>query len=253
MRTLVILNSFWDPMRSQNKFWMTRKRILITSQEIIQQLKSMKNAQNVEGMKRFGINGGEMLGIPAPDRRSVSKQFLRLHKKELEYRHKIAQELWDSGVHEAMMMASDIDMPTLVTEAQMEAWANDFNSWDIVDQTCGTLFDKTLFAFGKASQWAQREEEFVRRAGFALMAWLAIHDKQASDEKLARFFPLIELYSTDERNFVKKAVNWALRQIGKRNANLKKEALKISEKLKNSPDKTAHWIGSDAYRELINR
>ncbi len=204
----------------------------MTSSEIIKRLKEMANPKNVEGMARFGIKGGKMLGISAPDRRAVSKEFLSIHKKELDYRHTVAQELWDSGIHEAMMMASDIDAPSLVTESQMDAWAKDFYSWDLVDQTCGTLFDKTPFAYQKASEWAKRDEEFVRRASFALMAWLAAHDKKAADSQFEPFFDLIEKYATDERNFVRKAVNWALRQIGKARPNLKSQALEIALKLK---------------------
>lgn len=218
--------------------------------EIIQRLKSMANPKNVAGMARFGISGGEMLGISAPDRRAVSKQFLQLHRSDHEYRHRVAQELWDCGIHEAMMMAADIDVPSLVTIKQMEAWVKDFYSWDLVDQTCGTLFDKTPFAYEKAVQWAKRDQEFVRRAGFAMMAMLAVHDKVAPDAKLTQFFPLIEKYADDDRNFVKKAVNWALRQIGKRNSALRKQALVVSQRLIERPEPSARWIGRDAYREL---
>jgi 3-methyladenine DNA glycosylase AlkD len=147
-----------------------------------------------------------------------------------------------------------MDDPRLVTRRQMDSWAKDFDSWDICDQVCSNLFDQTPYAYQKAVQWAKRPEEYVRRAGFVLMAALSVHDKQASDEKLLKFFLLIEKYSTDGRNFVKKAVNWALRQMGKRrNSKLRKPAMALAAKLSKADSAAARWIGKDAYRELKSR
>jgi len=159
--------------------------------------------------------------------------------------------LWASGLHEARILASMIDDPRLVSEHQMETWVKDFDSWDICDQVCGNLFDKTPSAFQKAVEWCHREPEFVRRAGFVMMAELAVHDKQAPDEVFLPFFPLIKQYATDERNFVKKAVNWALRQIGKRDATLRASALEWAEQIRAMDSKTAQWIAKDAMKELL--
>jgi 3-methyladenine DNA glycosylase AlkD len=214
-----------------------------TTDEILARLRSLASPEDVAGMARFGINPQGTLGI--------SIYTLRKLLKEIERSHALALDLWPCGVHEARILASYIDRPEWVSEAQMEAWALDFDSWDIVDQVCD-LFDKTPFAYPKALQWSSRSEEFVKRAGFALMAGLAVHDKQAADEQLAQFLPVILRESGDERNFVKKAVNWALRNIGKRNAVLHQLACQTAAQLAESSDKTARWIGHDALRELEN-
>jgi 3-methyladenine DNA glycosylase AlkD len=164
--------------------------------------------------------------------------------------HALAQRLWASGVHEARLLASMIDQPEMVTEAQLESWVRDFNSWDVCDQCCSNLFDKTKFAHEKAIDWSKREEEFVKRAGFVLMAALAVHDKKAADEDFLKFLPIVKRESTDERNFVKKAVNWALRQIGKRNLNLNKAAIQTAEEIQQIDSGSARWIAADAIREL---
>lgn len=213
--------------------------------EVIAILKAHANPLNVEGMVRFGINSDNLLGISIP--------FLRQLAKEIGKDHDMAQQLWESGIHEARILAAFVDKPEWVTEEQMEAWVADFDSWDVCDQVCGNLFDKTPWAYEKALAWAEREEEFVRRAGFAIMAMLAVHDKKATDEQLAQFFALIMRYATDERNFVKKAVNWALRQIGKRNPELGKVALSVAEELAMSPHATARWVGKDAVREFYKK
>ena len=163
----------------------------------------------------------------------------------------LALELWASGLHEARILASMIDDLRLVSEHQMEAWVKDFDSWDICDQVCGNLFDKTPYAFQKAVEWCHREPELVRRAGFVMMAELAVHDRLASDEALLPFFPLMKQYAIDERNFVKKAVNWALRQIGKRNAALRASALEWAEQIRAMDSKPAQWIANDAIKELL--
>jgi 3-methyladenine DNA glycosylase AlkD len=210
--------------------------------EIINYLKSLSNEQNKEGQARFGINTEKSFGINIPVLRNLAKQY----KKQ----HELALQLWSTGYHEARILAVFIDDYRQVTEQQMEAWAADFNSWDLCDQCCGNLFDKTPFTYDKATAWAAREEEFVRRAGFTLMATLAVHDKKAPDEKFFHFFSLIEQFAFDERNFVKKAVNWALRQMGKRSLVLHKKATATAEKLLLQKHKSARWIATDALREL---
>jgi 3-methyladenine DNA glycosylase AlkD len=145
-----------------------------------------------------------------------------------------------------------IDVPEKVTETQLERWVKDFDSWDVCDQCCSNLFDKTKFAHKKAIEWSKRREEFVKRAGFVLMATLAVHDKEADNQKFMRFLPIIKREATDERNFVKKAVNWALRQIGKRNSALNKIAIQTAKKIQKIDSKSARWIASDAIRELTS-
>jgi 3-methyladenine DNA glycosylase AlkD len=211
--------------------------------EIIDRLKSLESPAYREGMARYGINTHNALGI--------SIYTLRKIAKEVGYDHSLAQNLWKTGIHEARILASYIDEPELVTEEQMEGWVSDFDSWDVCDQVCD-LFDKTPFAYKKAISWSERPEEFVKRAGFALMAGLAVHDKKASDEKLAQFFPIIARESLDDRNFVKKAVNWALRNLGKRNQNLNRMAIETARTILNNDNRTARWIASDALRELTS-
>ena len=212
--------------------------------EVVALLKKERNPNNIAGMARFGINPKNTLGIPIP--------FLRALAKKIGKDHALAQQLWKTKIHEARLLAGFIDDHKLVTVKQMDSWVKDFDSWDICDQVCSSLFDKTPFAYQKTKQWARDKREFVRRAGFAMMACLAVHDKQAPDGKLAQFFSLIEKYSTDERNFVKKAVNWALRQIGKRkNSELRVPAIALAKKLAASDSPAARWNGKDALRELV--
>lgn len=210
--------------------------------DIIEKLKKQSSAKNVEGMVRFGISSKNTLGVSMP--------ILRKMAKEIGKDHKLALELWQTKIHEAKILAGLIDVPALVTKKQMDAWASDFDSWDVCDQVCMNLFDKTLFAFDKAKEYSQKEKEFVKRTGFALMASLALHDKKANDSQFNEFFPFILKASTDERNFIKKAVNWALRQIGKRNLKLNKQAIEIVKKIQKIDSKTAKWIANDALREL---
>src|SRR5215471_395054 len=216
--------------------------LFMTSDQIIANLKQHANAQAVEGMARFGIRPAQALGVSIPTLRKMAKEIGR--------NHALALALWDSGIHEARILASMIDEPTLVSTQQMEEWVNAFDSWDVCDQVCGNLFDKTPYAYQKAKEWCQQEKEFVRRAGFVLMAELAVHDKQAQDEAFVQFFPLIKRYAGDERNFVKKAVNWALRQIGKRNSHLRTLALECAYEIQGMDSKTAHWVAKDALKEL---
>ena len=211
---------------------------------VIKRLESMSKPENREGMSRFGIKTEKAFGISMPELRKLAK--------EIDKDHELALELWDTGYHEAQILAALIDDPRLVTEGQMDKWAAAFDSWDVCDQCCMNLFDKTQFSYGKALAWSRDEREFVRRAGFALMASLAIHDKKAPDTVFELFFPFIVLCSTDDRNYVKKSVNWALRQIGKRNSELNKKAIAVSKEIQGLDSKTARWIAADALRELQN-
>ncbi len=210
--------------------------------DIVQKLKYLSDPEAVKGMARFGINPENTYGVSIPDLRKIAK--------ETGKNHTLAQQLWVSGVHEARILASMIEEPEMVTNAQLESWVKDLDSWDVCDQCCSNLFDKTQFAYQKAEAWSKREEEFVKRAGFALMAVLAVHDKKATDEEFLKFLPIIKRESTDDRNLVKKAVNWALRQIGKRNLNLNGMAIKIIREIQQIDSKSARWIASDAIREL---
>ena len=210
--------------------------------DIIQKLKSLSDPEAVKGMARFGINPENTCGVSIPALRKMAK--------EIGVDHDLAQRLWASKIHEARILASMIDDPKLITEAQMDAWVNDFDSWDVCDQCCSNLLDKTKFAYGKAYEWSKREEEFVKRAGFTLIATLAVHDKKAPDDDFLNFLPIIKRDATDDRNLVKKAVNWALRQIGKRNLDLNKLAIKTAEEIQQVDSRSAKWIASDAMREL---
>lgn len=212
--------------------------------KILQRLKAFANPDAVAGMARFGINPKNTYGISIPTLRKLAK--------EIGKDHLLAQQLWSSGIHEARILASMIDDPKLVTEKQMEKWVKDFDSWDVCDQCCGNLFDKTLFAYQKAIEWSGKEKEFIKRAGFALMAWLAFHDRKAGDREFTKFLPTIIRESTDERNFVKKSVNWALRQIGKRNRSLNKRAINAAKEIQKIDSKAARWIAADALRELTS-
>ncbi len=212
--------------------------------EIIRELKAHASPDNVAGMARFGINPHQALGI--------SMVALRQLAKRIGKNHALAQELWASGIHEARILACLVDEPAKVDEAQLERWVKDFDSWDVCDQCCGNLFDKTPYAYRKAVQWSKRDEEFVKRAGFVLMASLAVHDKQARDAAFEKFLPAIKRGADDPRNFVKKAVNWALRQIGKRNRHLNERALETAREIQALESSAARWIAADARRELTS-
>jgi 3-methyladenine DNA glycosylase AlkD len=212
--------------------------------EVIQRLKSLSDPEAVKGMARFGINPENTYGVSIPNLRRIAK--------EAGKDHALAQELWASGIHEAKILASMVDEPKAVTEEQLEAWVKDFDSWDVCDQVCMNLFDRVPLAWQKVGDWSQREEEFVKRAAYTLVACLAWHDKEAGDEKFVALLPVIVKGSTDERNFVKKAVNWALRHIGKRNSSLNKVAIKTAEEIKGIDSRAARWIAADALRELTS-
>ena len=215
---------------------------MASSKELLKILHSKANTKNVEGMAKFGMTSTKRLGISVPDMRKIAKQ----NGKD----HAVAMELWDTGIPEAQIVAALIAEPEKLTEGQMEHWVKDFNSWDVCDQVCMNLFDKTPLAWKKIYDWSEREEEFVKRAAFSLIACMAWHIKTLPDEKLIELFPLIKREATDERNFVKKAVNWALRHIGKKNKTLNKAAISLAKEIKQIDSKSARWIASDAIREL---
>jgi 3-methyladenine DNA glycosylase AlkD len=211
-------------------------------EEVIRKLKRLRDPRAIEGMARFGIVGTGRLGISIPELRRMARR--------IGTDHGLALKLWRSGIPDARILAALVDDPSRVTERQMERWVKDFDSWDVCDQVCSNLFDRTSLAKTKAVEWSGREAEFVKRAGFVLMAAMAVHDKQSADSVFRRFFPIIKREATDGRNFVKKAVNWALRQIGKRNITLNREAIKLAGEIKKIDSKAARWIASDALREL---
>lgn len=213
--------------------------------DIIKQLKKHSVPERKADFLRFGINIDNTLFIKMPILRDIAKSIGK--------NHKLADDLWKTGVHEARIVACLIDNPDKVTEKQMEKWVKDFNSWDICDQCCNNLFRKTIFAHQKAVEWSSRKEEYVKRAGFVMMAVLAVHDKKAKDNVFLKFLKIAEKKSTDERNFVKKAVNWAIRQIGKRNPVLNEKAIEISSKIEQKPFKSARWVAKDALRELNSK
>lgn len=210
--------------------------------DIIKELKKLANPKNVEGMARFGINPKDTLGIPMPDIRKLAKKIGKDHE--------LALKLYASGIHEAKILAAMVAEPDKLTEKQMENWVLGIDSWDVCDQVCMNLFEKTPLAFKKIKDWSQRKEEFVKRTAFSLIACLAWHDKEMKDEEFIKFFPIIKKASIDNRNFVRKAVNWALRHIGKRNKNLNKEAIKLAREILKIDSKSAQWIAKDAIREL---
>jgi 3-methyladenine DNA glycosylase AlkD len=210
--------------------------------EILTQLEALANPKALAEMKRVGIATNNTYGIAVPQLRQLAQT--------IGTDHRLAQALWVTGSLDARIIASLIDDPQQVTERQMERWVKDFDNWAVCDGCCGNLFDQTPWAYEKAVTWTKREAEYVRRAGFALMAYLAVHAKAAKDERFVAFLPVIQAGATDERNFVKKAVNWALRQIGKRNAKLNKAAIKTARAIQRMDSKAARWVAADALREL---
>ena len=213
----------------------------MTVTEVVARLRGMGNARNVAGMARFGIATKGTLGISIYDLRPLAR--------EIGIDHRLAQQLWATGLHEARILAGFIEDPGQMTEAQMERWVRDFDSWDVCDQVT-EVFVRTPFAGRKIRQWAQRDEEFVKRAAFAMISELAWHDKTASDATFEPFLKLIAGAADDERNYVRKAVNWALRNIGKRNAALNRRAIAVARGLQRRKSRSARWIASDALREL---
>jgi 3-methyladenine DNA glycosylase AlkD len=216
--------------------------IRVTAAEILDALRAQANPNNVAGMARYGISTNGTLGVSMVEIRRLARQSGR--------NHELAAELWASGIHEARILATIVDQPAHVTRRQMNQWARDFDSWDVCDQACLNLFRYSPFAWALASKWSGAEREFVRRAGFALIAGLAVKAKDAPDEQFEAFLPLIAGAATDPRNMVKKAVNWALRSIGKRNLHLRRAAIAAAENIRTLDSPAARWIASDALREL---
>jgi len=212
------------------------------AREVVRTLERMGDPQRRDGMARYGIDTSRALGISVTELRPLAR--------DLGHDHDLAAALWASGVHEARILASLVDEPARVSQAQMDAWVADLDSWDVCDAVCGNLFDRTPFALDKAVEWSAREPEFEKRAGFALMAWAAVHRKDLPDRAFASLLPLIRERSADDRNYVKKAVSWALRQIGKRSAGLNTKAIRTAEQIERLDARSSRWIARDALREL---
>jgi 3-methyladenine DNA glycosylase AlkD len=215
-----------------------------SSNSILNQLHTLANPANVAGMAHYGINPEHALGISIPTLRKMAK--------EIGKNPTLAEELWDSGIHEARLLAVLISDPKQVSEEQVDRWVCDIDSWDLCDGFCNNLLYRTPFAVQKAIVWSDRPETYIRRAAFSLMASIAVHHKQLPDEQFEVFLALVYKQSTDDRNYVKKAVNWALRQIGKRNANLNQKAMKMAQQIQQLDSKAARWIAADALGELTN-
>lgn len=209
---------------------------------VVTSLKRLGTKKTREGMARYAIPYDNAFGVSVGNIRKLGK--------ELGRNHELALALWKTGWYEARMLAAFVDDPTLVTPAQMDAWCKDFDNWAICDTLCFHIWDRTPHAFRKIGVWSKRREEFVKRAAFALLASVALHDKQAEDEAFMRTLPLIERAANDQRNFVKKGVSWALRAVGKRNAKLKDAALQLARRMANSNEPAARWIGKDTLRDL---
>jgi len=202
----------------------------------------MSTEHDRENLARFGITAPKAFGVSMANIQALAK---RLGKS-----HDLAAALWDTGWYEVRLLTSFVDEPARVTPEQMDCWCRDFDNWGICDTLCFHLFDRTPHAWSKVAPWSEERDEFVKRAAFALLASLAGHDKRATDEPFLDSLPLIERAATDERNFVKKGVSWALRMIGRRNAALNAAALEVARRLAASPDAAARWIGKDALKDF---
>ena len=216
--------------------------------DILKELTELGSPSDVAVMARFAIPTDNAFGIRAPELKKFAKEV----KKQADDRHALALELWKTGIYEARAVAFLIDNPKLVTRKQMDTWSEDFDNWATVDGACSYLFCRTPFAYEKAVEWTGKNPEFIKRAAFSLIAYLAVHDKRAPDDKLAEFLPLIEKHADDGRNFVKKAVNWSLRQIGKRSLDLNASAIETANRIKLQDSRSARWIAADALRELTS-
>jgi 3-methyladenine DNA glycosylase AlkD len=214
-------------------------------QKIINELKSHAKPGAIEGMARYGIVAEKVIGVPAP---IVHRLAHRIGKN-----HVLADKLWATGIYDARILAALIDDENLVTKNQMDLWASDFNNWAICDGCCIHLFVYTPHAIDKALIWSRKNKEYVKRAGFTLMASIAVHNKEAPDKLFKTFLKIIEEESPDERNSVKKAINWALRQIGKRKLSLNVSAICTAYKIKELDCASSRWIAADALRELQSR
>ena len=213
-----------------------------TCARVLKELRALGKQRNVDGMARYGIRAKVVYGVAKPEMDELAR---RIGKD-----HRLALELWSSGVHDARILAGMIDLPREVSAGQMERWVRDFDNWDVCDGTCCHLFVFAAPAWKKAVAWSRRDPEFIKRAGFALMAYLAYRDKPATDLQFRRLLPLIEREAYDDRNFVRKAVNWALRNIGKRSLRLNREATRAAARIRRQGSRSARWIAADALREL---
>ncbi|MGD0818420.1 MAG: DNA alkylation repair protein [Methanomassiliicoccales archaeon] len=212
-------------------------------EEVIAHFEANRSEINRDGMSRYGIKVDQAFGMSMVELRSLAKTIGKDHQ--------LALDLWETGFHESRLLSTIIDVPSKVTEEQMEHWVSGFDSWDVCDQCCSNLFSRTPFATRKAKEWVRRDEEYVKRAGFVLMAALAVHDKKAADGLFLDFLLTIDSdVADDDRPFVRKAVNWALRQIGKRNVRLQEAAISTAESVRSRGTKSARWIAADALREL---
>ena len=212
--------------------------------EVLKKLEAHARPDQLEGMARYGMRGEKRLGVAIP--------VLRKMAKEIGKDHGLALRLWKIGIPDAMILAAMVDDPTEVTEKQMEQWVVDIDSWDVCDQLCMNLLEKVPFALKKIGAWSKRDEEFVKRVAFAMLACIAWHEKDATDSKFIKLLPLIKKGAADERNMVKKAVSWALRNIGKRNPALNAIAIKTAKELQQMDGKAARWIASAAIRDLTS-
>ena len=215
---------------------------MASEKDVLDRLQSKAQPEQLKGMAKYGMAVEQRLGVSVPDMRKLAK--------EIGKDHKLALDLWRTGIAEARIVAAMVDEPAKLTEEQMEGWVKGIDSWDVCDQVCMNLFEKNQLAWKKIIDWSEREEEFVKRTAFSLIACLAWHDKKASDEKFIELLPVIIRGATDERNFVKKAVNWALRNIGKRNLNLNRAAINTAKEIQRLDSKAARWVAADALREL---
>src|SRR5690349_15514061 len=219
-----------------------RNALSWTKTSVLRELERRADRRVRAKMAYFGVNVPKSLGISAPVLHALAKRVGRDHR--------LAQQIWATGVHEARILATLIGESERVTAAEMERWARDFDSWDVVDAACCYLYAYARPAWRKVAPWSRRREEFVKRAAFSLVAYLSYKDKDASDARFVRFLRVIEREAYDERNFVRKAVNWALRNIGKRNSSLNREAIRAAERIRRQGSRSARWIAADALREL---
>ncbi len=210
--------------------------------EILEELKSKARPDQLEGMAKFGISVEKRLGVRVPELRKLAQTTGKDHN--------LALKLWNTGFDDAHIVASMIAEPDKLTGQQMEEWVSEFNSWDVCDQVCMNLFDKSPMAWRKVREWSKREEEFVKRAAFTLIACLAWHDKGAEDSNFTDFFPVIREGAKDQRNYVKKAVSWALRHIGKRNPELNQAAIEEAKLIGEMDYSSARWVAKDVIKEL---
>ncbi len=213
-----------------------------TAIEIITVIKKASTPEGIKKKAYFGITEVGNYGLTSPQIKSIAR--------EIGKNHLLALQLWKTAVHDARHIAILIADKKLVTEIMMENWVKDFNSWDIVDDCCSKLFCKAPFAYEKAKEWSGRKKEYEKRAGFAMMAMLAVHDKEMNDKEFENFFPFLLRESHDNRNFVCKAINWAIRQIGKRNPRLCNKVIRLCGEIKKKEDKSSRWIASNALLEL---